>query len=80
MGLIGSFFRLVISLAIFVAVIVLGAIFAPQMAQAFNGIPGGTITVGSVQIPLVASIVASVVLTIVVNLIALPFRNRSESV
>ncbi len=79
MGLIGSFFRLVISLAIFVAVIILGAIFAPQITQALGNFPG-TVTIGNVEIPLLASILASLLLTIIVNLIALPFRSRNEGV
>ncbi len=80
MGLIGSFFRLVIGIVFFVAIIILGAVFAPQLIQAFGQLPG-TLTVGSgntaVQIPILASIVASLILTVIVNLVALPFRNRS---
>jgi ABC-type phosphate transport system permease subunit len=80
MGLIGSFLRLMIGIVFFVALIILGAIFAPQLAHAFGQLPG-TLTINSgnntIQIPILASIVASLILTLIVNLIALPFRSRS---
>ena len=77
MGIISSFVRFVGSIVLFVVVLILGIVFAPQIASAFsNHIPGGTVTVGSVHIPVLASIVASLALTLVVNLLALPFRRR----
>ncbi len=76
MGIVGSFLRFLAGLAIFVVVLVLGIAFSAQLTPLLQSFPG-TIQIGSVQIPLLASIVLSLVLTIVVNLIALPFR-RSE--
>lgn len=76
MGLIGSFVRFIVSIGLFIAVLVLGIVFSGQLISAFGNMPG-TITVGNVQVPLLASIVASLVLTLVVNLIAIPFRRSS---
>ena len=77
MGLIGSFVRFVGSIVLFIVVLLLGIVFAPQIASLFsNHIPGGTVQVGNIQIPVLASIVASLALTLVVNLLALPFRRR----
>ncbi len=76
MGLIGSFVRFIVSIGLLIAVLVLGIVFAPQLISAFGNMPG-TVTVGNVQIPLLASIIASLVLTLVVNLIAIPFRRSS---
>jgi hypothetical protein len=76
MGIVGSFLRFLAGLAIFIVVLVLGIAFSAQLVPFLQGFPG-TIQIGNVQIPLLASIVASLALTIIVNLIALPFR-RSE--
>ena len=75
MGIIGSFLRLVAGLVIFVVVLILGIAFAPQIGTTLTNFPG-TIQLGSVQIPLLASVLASLALTIIINLIAIPFRNR----
>jgi hypothetical protein len=80
MGFIGSFVRLLVALVIFVGVLVLGIIFSPQLASLFKNLPG-TVTIGNgnsqVEIPILASIAVSLVLTLVLNLIMLPFRRRS---
>lgn len=82
MGLIGSFFRLALSIVIFIAVLVLGIIYAPQLTQVFGGtVPPGSLTVplGSTTlvIPILVSIVASVLFSLVLNLVSLPFRRAS---
>jgi amino acid permease len=75
MGLIGSFFRLVAGLVIFIAVLVLGIVFSSQLGSFFQNFPG-TVTINNVEVPVLASILASVVLTVVLNLALLPFRRR----
>ena len=79
MGFIGSFVRLLLGIIIFIAVLVLGIVFSPQLFSFFGNLPG-TFTFQSgntqVQVPILASILASVVLTLVLNLIMLPFRRR----
>lgn len=80
MGLVGNFFRLILSLVIFVVVLLLGIFFAPQLGSFFTSLPGTfEVTIGNnrVEIPLLASIVASVAVTLLINLITLPFRSRS---
>jgi len=82
MGFIGSLVRLLVGLALFVVVLMLGIAFAPQLATLFGSLPGTftfTNNGTTVQIPVLASIVASVVLTLIVNLIALPFRRRNTT-
>jgi len=80
MGFIGSFVRLLIALVIFVGVLILGVVFSPQLASLFNNLPG-TLKIqnggSTVEIPILASIAVSLVLTVVLNLIMLPFRRRS---
>lgn len=75
MGFIGTFTRFIVSVAIFVVVLALGIIFSPQLISFFGNLPG-TVTIGNVEIPILASIVASLVLTVLINLIALPFRRN----
>lgn len=82
MGLLGSFLRLAFSIVIFIAALVLGIIYAPQLTQAFGGtVPPGSLSVpigsSTLVIPLLVSIVASVLLSLVVNLVSLPFRRAS---
>jgi amino acid permease len=75
MGIVGSFLRFLAGLAIFVVVLVLGIAFSAQLTPLLQSFPG-TIHLGNVQIPLLASIVFSLALTIVINLVALPFRRN----
>ncbi|MBA3826254.1 MAG: hypothetical protein H0X24_20435 [Ktedonobacterales bacterium] len=75
MGILGSFLRFLAGLAIFVVVLVLGIAFSAQLTPLLQSFPG-TIQLGNVQVPLLASIVLSLALTIVVNLIAIPFRRN----
>ena len=75
MGIIGSFVRFVAGLVIFVVVLVLGIAFSAQLTPILQNFPG-TIQLGSVQIPLLASVVFSLALTIVLNLVSIPFRRR----
>jgi Protein of unknown function (DUF2905) len=80
MGAIGTLGRLLLSIAVFIVVIIAGIILAPSLTDFFRQLPGTfEFTSGntSIQVPLVASIVASLLLTLVINLIALPFRRRN---
>lgn len=75
MGIVGSFVRFLAGLAIFVVVLVLGIAFSAQLTPLLQSFPG-TIQLGNVQIPLLASIVLSLALTIIINVIAIPFRRN----
>ncbi len=81
MGLIGNFVRFLVSLAIFVGVLILGILFTPQLGGFFSSLPG-TVKLnfgnGTVEIPVLASIVASVAASLLINLIALPFRRSND--
>ena len=81
MGLIGGFFRLIFSVIIFFVVLGLGIFFAPQLSSFFHALPG-TFDVqfngGTVEIPILASIVASVGASVLISLITLPFRARAN--
>lgn len=82
MGFLGSFVRLLVGIVVFIVVLALGIIFAPQLSSFLSSFPGNvTFKSGNstVEIPVLASIVASVVLTLVLNLLALPFRRRSST-
>jgi len=75
----GTAVRLTISILLFIVVLFLGVIFTPQLSAFLNQFPGNfSYTSGNstVQVPLLASIVASLVLTVVVNVISIPFRRR----
>jgi hypothetical protein len=77
MGLIGSFVRFMVSIVIFVAALVFGIILSVQHPDWFTNLPGTlTFTSGAttVAVPLLASIVLSVGLSLVMNLVTLPLR------
>jgi hypothetical protein len=82
MGLIGSFFRLVAGIIIFLVVLLFGGQILSALGVNVMNLPG-TIAIGSgnstVYIPVLASIVISLVGTLLINLIALPFRRASEA-
>lgn len=78
MGLIGTFVRFIISVAIFLVILALGIVFGPQLYSALGTLPG-TIVIGNVEIPVLASIVASVALSLLLNLVTLPFRRHNEA-
>jgi hypothetical protein len=75
-GPIEAFIRFIIALILFVGVLIAGLIFTPQLLFLKN-LPGTvSITSGgtTVYIPVLGAIVASVALTLIVNLVSLPFR------
>ena len=80
MGPLESFLRLIVGLVLFFGVLIAGIIFAPQLTPLLGNLPG-TITIKNggttVVIPLLPAIVGSVVLTVLVNLLFLPFRRRN---
>lgn len=80
MGPIESFLRLVVSLLLFVGVLIAGIVFAPQLTPLLGNLPG-TLTVHNgnttVVVPILPAIVGSVLLSVLVNLLFLPFRRRS---
>lgn len=79
----GFIFQVIFSVIVFIAVLILGAVFTPVLLPYFNQFPGSiTISSGSsyVTIPVLASIVSSLLLTLVINLIALPFRRRNRTI
>ncbi len=76
MGAISGFIRLVLGIVFFIAVIIAGNLYAAQFMHYLKGFPG-TFQIGSVEIPLLASLIVSVGLTLIINLVGLLFRERS---
>ncbi len=82
MGFLGSLVRLLFGIVVFIVVLALGIIFAPQLSSFLGSFPGNVSFQSgnsTVTVPILASIVASVVLTLVLNLVALPFRRRNTA-
>ncbi len=81
MGLIGNFMRFIASVIIFFVVLFLGIVYSAQLGSFFQSLPGTLdVQVGNstLVIPVLASIIASVVFTLLLNLLTLPFRARAR--
>ncbi len=78
MGLIGSFIRFVIALVLFVAALIAGIIYGPQLTflQNFPGTLSFQSGNTTVYIPILGAVVASLALTLIVHLLSLPFRRH----